>query len=80
MAQVFLVYKTDNLHSYASRDIIGIATDKNLAIAIISEKCRKESEELSSEQRYNLSNIFQTQGFSGEGEFQFESVQLNTLL
>jgi len=77
---VFVVYKTDSLHSYASRDIIGIADNVFAAIRICKEQARKEFEEINEEQEDNLLNIYQTQGYSGDGEFHFESVNVNTLL
>lgn len=77
---MYLIYKTDNWHSYASRDIIGIATTHTIAIDICRKKARKEGEKISEEQQWNLKNIKQTQGYSGEGEFQFEEVETNKLL
>lgn len=75
----FLVYKTDVHHSYASRDIIGVADCKANAICICQEQAKKD-EEISEEQLWNLATLKQTQGYDGEGEFQFEEVQINTLL
>ena len=81
MDTVFLVYKTDSWHSYNSRDIIGIATHKDLAIDIVLMKASKEGEATSiKEQLFNLDHILQTQGYAGEGEFQIEQMELNTLL
>ncbi len=77
---MYLIYKTDAHHSYASRDLIGVATDKIIAIDIIKQKMRKEGEKLDNNQRYNLDHISQTQGYSGEGEFHFEEVKTNILL
>ena len=76
---IYLVYKTDVHHSYASRDIIGVADHKIHAIHICQEQAKKD-EEISEEQLWNLSTLKQTQGYSGEGEFQFEEIQINTLL
>jgi hypothetical protein len=77
---MFLVYKTDTHHSYASRDIIGIVDDLINAIDICQMKANTEGEEISSDELFNLRNLKQTQGYSGEGEFQFEEVEINTLL
>lgn len=77
---VYLVYKTDAHHSYASRDIIGIATHPARAIDICEAQANKEGETLNEAQMFNLNNIEQTQGYSGDGEFQFESVETDTLL
>lgn len=80
MKKVFLVYHTDAQHSYASRDIIGIASNDVFAIEICIEHSNKYGEEISPEQLYNLRSIKQTQGYTGEGEYQFESVETNKLL
>lgn len=88
---VFIVYKTDAHHSYASRDIIGISdsltalTEVNCgeiksAIMICLEQADKEGGEIGEDQLFNLRNIKQTQGYFGDGEFQIEEVELNTLL
>tara|TARA_R100000781_G_scaffold113591_1_gene82399 strand:+ start:8522 stop:8764 length:243 start_codon:yes stop_codon:yes gene_type:complete len=79
METVFVVYKTDAHHSYASRDIIGIATDKNEAINICQLQAKKEGEVITTDEMFNLENITQTQGYNGEGEFQFEELELNKL-
>ena len=76
----YLVYKTDAQHSYASRDIIGIADNQHHAVHICQLQAKKEAETISDEELWNLRGIKQTQGYSGEGEFQFEEVELNTLL
>lgn len=80
MEAVILVYKTDAHHSYRSRDIIGIATTASMAIALCHAQARKEGEKIVPEQIHNLRNIKQTQGYSGAGEFQYESVNVNVLL
>lgn len=80
MEQVLLVYKTDPWHSYASRDLIGVTTHKWRAHKICQEQARKEGEEISEEEMWNLKNLKQTQGYSGEGEFQYEEVDTNVLL
>jgi len=77
---IYLVYKTDSVHSYASRDIIGVADHEAHVIHICQLQAKRDNEEISKEQLFNLRNIKQTQGYSGEGEFHFEGVQENTLL
>lgn len=79
MKEVFIVYKTDPWHSYASRDLLGVGTSKNHAIKLCKEQASKEGERISSDQLFNLNNINQTQGYSGEGEFVIEPVTVNTL-
>ncbi len=77
---IYLVYKTDTHHSYASRDTIGVADHKIHAIHICQLQAKRDHEEISDDQLHNLANLKQTQGYSGEGEFQFEGVQENTLI
>lgn len=80
MDAVFLVYKTDSRHSYASRDVIGIATSVGTAIDLCRAQAVKEGETISEEQRWNLKHLSQTQGYSGAGEFQYEGIELDKLL
>jgi len=80
METIFIVYKTDNWHSYASRDVIGIATNKYEAVNICLLQAAKENVTTTLDQKHNLVNISQTQGYEGDGEFQFEEMNTNTLL
>ena len=81
---MFLVYKTDARHSYASRDLIGIASSQVIAIQLCEEQANKEGYNLNSKKNsdalHTLINIKQTQGYIGEGEFQYEEVKIDTLL
>lgn len=77
---MYLVYKTDNLHSYASRDIIGIATCSTIAISLCLMQAKKEGCEIKGDQLHNLINLKQTQGYMGDGEFFFEEVEEGALL
>lgn len=81
MEQVILVYKTDEHHSYASRDLIGVATDDINAIDICKQQAKKEHETFNEDDLYNLMHIRQTQSYEGEGEFQYEIIdKINELL
>lgn len=80
MNEIFLVYKTDAHHSYASRDLIGVATDFSIAVDICQQQAKKEGEEIESEEIFNLRNIKQTQGYSGTGEFDIETTSTDILL
>lgn len=80
MEEIFLVYKTDSWHSYASRDIIGVASNQNEAINICQLQAKKEGHTITIYQLFNLGSINQSQGYEGEGEFQFEAVATDTLL
>ena len=79
---MYLVYKTDTWHSYESRDIIGVATSEASAVLICIEQAKVDGEDLetNSDELHNLVNLKQTQGYSGEGEFQFEKVEIDTLI
>lgn len=77
---IYLVYHTDNWHSYASRDIIGACTSITSVIRIIKAHAKKEGEKITKDQLFNLSSIKQTQGYQGTGEFQYEEIETNKLL
>lgn len=77
---MYLVYKTDVWHSYASRDIIGVCTSQSSAINICNQQAEKEGEEIDKDQSFNLVTISQTQGYSGDGEFQIEEFETDKLL
>ena len=80
MNKVFLVYKTDEHHSYASRELIGIGTSKEDAILIIVEYTHHFAGNITQELLEQLRTIKQTQGFNDVGEFQYEEVKTNTFL
>jgi hypothetical protein len=80
MRKIFLVYKTDNWHSYNSRDIIGVASTELKAIVLCKQQARKEGYKIKDDQLFNLNNIKQTQGYEGEGEFVIEAVEKNVLI
>lgn len=78
--EIFIVYKTDYWHSYASRDMIGASASKNGAIELCNQRAKKEHAKIDEDQLFNLRNISQTQGYSGEGEFDIDEIALDTLL
>lgn len=80
MNEVYLIYKTDARHSYDSRDIIGIASTPMKAIMICGLQASKEGFSINDDQMHNLKTLKQTQGYHGQGEFQFESVEIDSLL
>lgn len=80
MSSIYLVYKTDNRHSYASRDLIAVCTTKRNVMSICNQQAKKEGHKLDKDQFFNLANSQQTQGYAGEGEFDYEEVEKNTLL
>ena len=77
--EIYLVYKTDNWHSYASQDLIGIATTEDIAIALCKKQATKEHTRIDKDQLFNLGNIKQTQGYSGDGEFVIQIAETDTL-
>lgn len=80
MKKMFLVYKTDAQHSYASRDLIAVCDKKDLAISICEKQAKKEGGKLSKDSLYNLEHINQTQEYKGDGEFVIDVTEINTLL
>lgn len=80
MNNIFLVYKTDNWHSYASRDIIGACTTLTIAIRIVKQQAKKDGEKLNKDTISFLADKLQTQDYAGDGEFQIEPINKNTLL
>jgi len=80
MEEVFIVYKIDTWHSYASRDTIGVVTTIDIAITICKQHAKKSGKKIHKEELWNLANIKQTQGYRGEGEFHIEPVDVNVLL
>ena len=71
---MYLVYKTNAWHNYDSRVVIGLATSKEIAIEICTKYAENEFQTITEEQVFNLSNISQTQGYSGEGELEYEEI------
>lgn len=80
MDKVFICYKTDTWHSYASRDIIGIGTTIDNALALCQQQAVKEGESMSDWNIGFLRDKSQTQGYQGEGEFVIEFVDVNVIL
>ena len=78
---IFLVYKTDAWHSYASRDLIGVGTNLNNAIKLCKKQAKKDNVKIDSDQLFNLNNLKQTQGLNDcEFEFVIESIEKNVLI
>lgn len=80
MKTIILVYKTDDHHSYASRDLIAICTTTKNVLKVVKKYADKEGNEIDADQEFNLNNIKQTQGYP-DGEFDTEIITLfNQLL
>lgn len=78
----YLVYKTDNWHSHASKDLIGIFTNHDLLIVELLKlfKIAAENEETDDidshleDAEYQLRSIDQSQNFLGEGEYVIDRI------
>jgi hypothetical protein len=79
MQEVFIVYKTDVWHSYASRELLGIGTTQAKAIDLCIQQAKKEGHTIPKEELSFLADKNQTQDYSGEGEFVIEPIKTNTL-
>ena len=77
---MFLIYKTDVWHSLASRNLIGVASSPEMVMFLCNKQVKKEGETLDEDQIFNLGNMLQTQGYSGEGEFDIDHVDIDVLL
>lgn len=78
---IYLLYKTDVWHTNASKELIGIGTTLYNALTLANEQAKKEGEPELSEYTYNfLRDIYQTQDYSGVGEFLIEKTETNKLL
>ncbi len=77
---MYLIYKADNFHSYASRDLIGCTSNPKMVIEICQQEAKKENHKLSKDDLFNLNTYQQTQGYSGEGEFNYEAIETDVLL
>jgi hypothetical protein len=77
---MYLIYKTDTWHSYASRNLIGCTIFPNVVIDICEQQAKKEGETIDTEQLFNLKTYMQTQGYTGEGEFHYEEIETDVLL
>jgi hypothetical protein len=81
MQHVILVFRTDMWHSYESRDLIGVCTDRVKAFEVIKQAVEEEGiPPLSEEQIDLLNRLGQTQDYHGKGEFYTEIYDINTLL
>lgn len=77
---VYIIYKTDDRHRYASRDIIAVCTSLKQVIPMCKRQAKKEGKKIDEDQLWNLQHLKQTQGYSGPGEFHFEEMETNTLV
>ena len=77
---VFLIYKTDQHHSKASRELIGVVQKEVHVLDICKQEAEREHAELDDSQIFYLKQIRQTHGYKGAGEFDYEEVETGVLL
>ena len=77
---MFIVFKTDPWHSHASKDMLGASESIEGAIDLCNQQAHKEGETIDEDQLFNLNNIKQSQGYSGDGEFDIEEIDLDILI
>ena len=51
---VFIVHRTDNWHSNASFDLLGVATSQKKAIKLVKQQAKKEGFKLSADNKAGL--------------------------
>lgn len=79
--ETWLVYHTDDHHSYKSRDLIGVGENKAIAIRLILDHAKnKNGKKINKTQLANLKQLKQTQRYKGNGEYVIEKVIKNRLL
>ena len=78
--KITIIYKTDNQHSFKSRDVIGVSRNIDELTSLICQQVNKEGGSLYLEQWELLANTNQTQGYKGDGEFVVEEIEIGTLI
>ena len=77
---MIIIYKTDNWHSDASKDVVAVATTLEKAIRLIKKQVQLEEEIIPQSSLKFLRDTYQTQGYEGEGEFLLEDVEVDELI
>lgn len=77
---VFITYRTDDWHSIASREMIGIYSTKRKAMQAIKKDAKIQDEELEDDDIYMLNNYNQTQSRNAGNEYEIEQITLNNRL
>lgn len=80
MKTIFHIYKTDAHHTISTRELVSIATSKEIAIHLIDQIASEEGAHIDEEQYKLLHMINQTQGYTGDGEFVIEEIKVNIML
>lgn len=76
---MYVLFKTDDHHSKASEELLGVASTKENLIRLAKQVAEQEEAELTEEDKRNLTEIMQTQGYE-VGEFLVYSVTVNELI
>ena len=77
---VFITYRTDDWHSIASREMIGIYSTKRKAMQAIKKDAKMQDEELEDDDICMLNNYNQTQSRNAGNEYEIEQITLNNRL
>jgi len=78
--ELLLVYTTDNHHSFASRDLIGVVDSDGSFIDLVKSHARDvKGLELTDADVFNLQSYGQTQNLDSDFEYASEWVKTNTV-
>lgn len=78
--RVVLVYKTDNRHSFMSRELIAIVEEDMDSFDLIERYLKKQNISFNEDHKLYLFENHQTQGLNADFEIVIESVELNEIL
>jgi hypothetical protein len=76
---MYVLFKTDDHHSKASQELLGVATTKEHLIRLAKKVAREEEAEFTKEDVISLSQNLQTQGYE-DGEFLAYDVNINEII
>lgn len=76
---MYILYKTDKHHSKADRELLGVCKTIRDVIKMCKEVADLEEEIFTEDDVRSISDLSQTQGYSGCGEFLAIEVELNKL-
>jgi len=76
---MYILFKTDNYHSKAGQELLGVATTKEHLVRLAKKVAREEEAEFTQDDGDNLARSLQTQGYE-EGEFIAYDVNINEFI
>ena len=74
---MWLLYKTDNQHSYASENLIAVCDSKHMALSILEAN---HGFKLIGDDYYNFLSINQTQNLEEDYEYVVREIEINQQL